>query len=166
MRRILCISLLFVILFVVVHADSTSIPLLDLREFEVKFNETANTIGSAHKITKNNTKFTSGPINDVFTVYLEESVGMLITVPNGKSNVTEISLMYIPDGNAASATSFIIAIGELALTFGAVAKSKDIGTFIDNLGLFDSDFSDGSSGYVVIKDTRYSWSASSILGIQ
>lgn len=165
MKKVLCLSLVFLVLINTAIANTSDVAIHEIQNFEAQFNAAAKLIGSGHKITENNLKFTSGPVNDVFTIILDDNIGMNITVPHQKSTITEVALMYAPDGDIASATSFIAAIGELALTFGAVEKTQDVGAFIENLGLFDTDFSDGSKGYIVLKDIRYSWQSLQSLGI-
>lgn len=164
MKKFIGILLTILIFFTIsIYAESPT--LLNIRDFEWKFNYAATLTGSGHKITKDNLTFTSGTVNDIFTIQLDKNLGMNVTVPHQKSDINGITLIYVPDGDIVSVTSFVAGIGELALTFGAVKEAKSVDAFIENLGLFDTDFSAGSKGYVVIKGIRYSWQALESLGI-
>lgn len=125
MKKFICV-LLTILFFFTFSVYAESAPLLNIKDFEWQFNYAAILTGSGHKITKDNITFTSGTVNDAFTIQLDETLGMNVSVPHQKSEINGITLIYMPDGNIVSATSFIAGIGELALTFGAVKEAKKL----------------------------------------
>lgn len=171
MKKILVFVLCFV-LFVssakaAVTVDDTFI---SVNDFNTNFNVACILTGSGHKITSTNLQFTIGDLRDCFIITLGNGIIELhVYMPhikdyNGKTNdINEIDLWFYSDGTVESVEHLTSAIIELALTTGAIDRTKDANNFITKLGFLDN-VSDGAENTLTINGLNYSYMISSMFG--